>query len=289
VHLTPLPEDLIQEAAKRGFKTIQGRVPAFRLVMNFKCCQYIDPFNISLGYKNPASPLMDVRVRQLLNKAINRDELNKNFFGGKGEISINQPFHPTRQGWNPEWEKRFPAEYGYDPAKAKALLAESGFGPGNPLKVNLELTPARGTTNSEDIIEAVGNYWRAIGIDVTFVVEPNAAKRDTFTDHIYLQDSGSEEWTGSYVAGGSRLSKSANMTISAADDILDQIAVTLDDKKRDELYRQMANINFDQRKHIQLLWINPEVVVNGDIVADYLFPGNITGGWTHIEYITAVR
>ena len=79
------------------------------------------------------------------------------------------------------------------------------------------------------------------------------------------------------------------MTISAADDLLEQIAVTLDDKKRDDLYRQMADINYNQFKHIQLLWINPEVAINQNIVSDYLFPGNITGSWTHIEYLKAAR
>ena len=217
------------------------------------------------------------------------DELTRKFFGGKGVVSINQPFHQTRQGWNPDWEKRYPEEYGYDPTKAKALMAEAGFGPSKPIKVNLELTPSRGTPNSEDIIEAVGNYWRTIGIDVNFVKEPDAKKRDAFTDHIYLQDSGAEEWTGSYSAGGSRLAGSTIMTISAADDLLEQIAVTLDDKKRDDLYRQMADINYNQFKHIQLLWINPEVAINQNIVSDYLFPGNITGSWTHIEYLKAAR
>ena len=112
LHVTPLPEDLMQEAGKRGYGSIQARVPAFRISFNFRCCQYIDPYNISLGVKNPASPLNDPRVRRLLNKAINRDELNRKFFGGKGVVSINQPFHQTRQGWNPDWEKQYPEEYG---------------------------------------------------------------------------------------------------------------------------------------------------------------------------------
>ena len=51
----------------------------------------------------------------------------------------------------------------------------------------------------------------------------------------------------------------------------------------------MADINYNQFKHIQLLWINPEVAINQNIVSDYLFPGNITGSWTHIEYLKAAR
>ena len=88
---------------------------------------------------------MDVRVRKALDKAINRDEMNKAFFAGKGEPMIVDHFHPSRAGWDPSWEQRFPEEYGYDPAKARALLAEAGYGPGKPLTTNILFNPSRST------------------------------------------------------------------------------------------------------------------------------------------------
>ena len=66
----------------------------------------------------PDSPLMDVRVRKALNHAVNRDEINKAFFAGKGEIMYHTQLHPSRPGWNPDWQRNFQEEYGLDAALA---------------------------------------------------------------------------------------------------------------------------------------------------------------------------
>ena len=63
--------------------------------------------------------------------------MNKAFFAGKGEVMTLNAFHPTRPGWNPDWEKRYPNEYGFDPAKARALLAEAGYTASNPLNTTM--------------------------------------------------------------------------------------------------------------------------------------------------------
>ena len=38
-----------------------------------------------------------------------------------------------------------------------------------------------------------------------------------------------------------------------------------------------------------LFWLPQEVVANSGIVGEYPFPGNVTGIWTHLEYIKAGR
>lgn len=86
----------------------------------------------SKGWLNPDSPLIDVKVRRALSKAIDRDAVNKAFFGGEGKPQFNSHFGPSRQGWDPSWERRFQEEYGYDQAAARRLLAEAGYGPSKP-------------------------------------------------------------------------------------------------------------------------------------------------------------
>ncbi len=291
VHLTPLPEDLLRQAQLKGFKVIKGPVPAFRLELSWTCCLYKDVSRPELGYVNPDTPLADIRVRKLLSKAVNRDELNKALFGGKGEIMVNNPMHPTRLGWSPDWEKRFPEEYGYDAAKARALLAEAGYTAAAPLKVNLVVTAANGVTAPGDIIEAVGNYWRAIGIQVDLVTPPNPDVLRRYDNHIRMWGTSSLLWSGSNTQGSAIVEQSrvSNINIYEADEILKEISRTFDEKKLDELWRKEGNIFFDQHKFLPLFWLPVEIVANGEIVSDYIFPGSATGNWTHLENIKAAR
>ncbi len=73
-----------------------------------------------LNYGKP--PLDNVKVRQALNYAINRDEINKIVAVGLGEPS--SAILP-KEHWacDPATANFYP----YDPAKAKALLAEAGL------------------------------------------------------------------------------------------------------------------------------------------------------------------
>ncbi len=72
---------------------------------------------ITLNTKIP--PLDDVKVRQALNMAINKDRLTR-IVNGRA-TPANQPLPPLMPGY----DKSFTG-YAYDPAKAKALLAEAG-------------------------------------------------------------------------------------------------------------------------------------------------------------------
>ena len=81
------------------------------------------------GARNPA--LKDVRVRQALNHAIDRDALNKSLLRGLAPPA-GQPASRGVNGYNPDV-----AAYPYDPAKAKALLAEAGYGDGFPMRFDV--------------------------------------------------------------------------------------------------------------------------------------------------------
>jgi ABC-type transport system substrate-binding protein len=72
-----------------------------------------------LNYGRP--PLDDVRVRQALNYAINRDEINKIAGAGLGQVS--SAILPKEHWASDPSTQNF---YTYDPEKAKKLLAEAG-------------------------------------------------------------------------------------------------------------------------------------------------------------------
>ena len=301
IHITNVPEDLLPQAIGAGMKVVQGNVPGLRTALRPRCC-FLEPATLetrgklatTTEYKYPDTPLLDVRVRKALNKAIDRDAINQAFFGGKAQIMYLNPHHPTRLGWDPSWETRFPAEYGYDPDAAKALLAEAGYSPSNPLNTNLHVINLSSYSGSEDVVEAIGGYWRDIGVQPDLVSMDRAertAKHRSFefkNDWMIYQTS--SHITLSYrVHRTSHPPRGGSMEIPEVDSLFTTIRQTLDLEEQDRLLRELGNVAFPLHMDIPLFWLTAEVVVNGDIVSDYVFPGSISGTWTHLENIRAAR
>lgn len=72
-----------------------------------------------------APALADVRVRQAINMAIDREGLVTNLLGGNGQAA-HQMFFPSTSGYDPSLD----GYYEYDIEAAKALMAEAGYADG---------------------------------------------------------------------------------------------------------------------------------------------------------------
>src|SRR5207244_1541701 len=109
----------------------------------------------------PKLPWTNVKVRQAMNKAINRKELLRALYKNRASPMYVHGFYPGLEGWDPSWEKRFPEMYGYDPAAAKRLLAEAGYP--NGFKAKAWLYPFAGGPELIALMEAVAAQLRKIG------------------------------------------------------------------------------------------------------------------------------
>jgi peptide/nickel transport system substrate-binding protein len=107
--------------------------------------------------QNPTSPLKDVRVRQALNYAVNKQAIASVILGGAVQ-PIAQLALPGVAGFDPAL-----APYSHDPAKAKALLAEAGYGDALALVMRVAATG----TDDLTYLQQVALDLRAVGIDVT--------------------------------------------------------------------------------------------------------------------------
>lgn len=113
------------------------------------------------GALSPA--LADVRVRQAINYAFDRDALLQEIGGGFGETT-SQVFGPDSTAFLPELE----GYYTYDPDKARELLADAGYADG--LTIELPVF----TPGGETIMTFVTQQLADIGITVTQTSVPGA-------------------------------------------------------------------------------------------------------------------
>jgi peptide/nickel transport system substrate-binding protein len=100
--------------------------------------------------------LGDVRVRQAINYALDRETILKTYYNGLGQVST-QTFNPASDAWVDELNKEYP----YDPKKAKQLLAAAGYADGFTMPVGYSegfMTP---------LVPIVSQYLSEVGITVT--------------------------------------------------------------------------------------------------------------------------
>jgi peptide/nickel transport system substrate-binding protein len=292
-HLTALPTDLQNQSEKQGMKVVTGSAAGPRIFLNLSCCFMQDPATLS-GLVFPDSPLLDVKVRKALQKAINLDELNKAFFAGKGQPMIQTHMHPNSPGWNPEWVSKFQDEYGYDPAAAKALLQEAGYTATKPLQTNLHLVNLPQFPGTLDVVEAIGGYWRNVGVQLEMPQMDQGEltlrqRQMAFKNDFFISGTSSVEFIGTSAYWTSVLPRNSGYEDPTLDGLFLKIRSETDEAKRTELWRQLGDYAFVTHPSINLFWLPAEGLVNPQIVGEYVFPGSITGTWTHVEYIKTAK
>lgn len=111
------------------------------------------------------SPLNNIKVREALSLAINRQEIID--FVMEGYATIPMPFASFRNTFDLDlerWEKFSREALRYDPVKAKQLLTEAGYPQG--FRVTFYTTNFPGTPFMNKISTAVTGYWEKAGVKV---------------------------------------------------------------------------------------------------------------------------
>ena len=83
-HIATIPDDLMAQAERGGMKVARGTVPGTRAWGVWICCTRPEDGSY---YLDNSSPLLNVKVRQALNKAIDRTALQKAFFPSDSHVS----------------------------------------------------------------------------------------------------------------------------------------------------------------------------------------------------------
>lgn len=120
-----------------------------------------------VSFNYTSEKLNDKRVRQALNYATNREDINQAVFGGLGTLCPSVVW-PTAEYFNPDQKS-----YDYDPDKAKELLAEAGA-------ENLDLKLIISTGDASSLMEAtiLKDQWSKVGVNLNIEQMDSSARRD---------------------------------------------------------------------------------------------------------------
>lgn len=132
------------ERLKGGGKTSAGWVPSSRSMV------------VRMNTAKP--PFSDnVKLRQAVNYAIDKQAIVDGLLGGHGAVSNCQIMTPAYFGYNADLKP-----YPYDPAKAKQLIAESGLASGTQIELQV---PMGRYFMASDISQVVAAQLQEVGLN----------------------------------------------------------------------------------------------------------------------------
>lgn len=156
-----------QDAAQKGtFKVVQ-------IVNNAPETSVVD-FNLT------RAPLNDIKVRQALFHAIDRERIVQDVYQGLGQTAKNAI--PTQFKDLHDPSVNYDTLYPYDPEKAGKLLDEAGYPLKDGKRFSLELTVIS-IAPYDAVAKVVQSQWSAIGIDVTL----SALDMQIWTNKVYTE------------------------------------------------------------------------------------------------------
>jgi len=220
----------------------------------------------------------DVRVRQAVNYAINKESIVNNLYKGTAVVASN-PIPPTLWGFNDAVQA-----YPYDPAKAKELLKAAGYP--NGFKTKLWAMPVSRPYmfDPKAIATAIQADLKNVGIDAEIV---------TYDWSTYLQKTEAGEhpmallgWTADYADPDDFLYvllDSDNATVGSAGNIAFyrnatvhklniEAQQTTDLATRISLYKQVQQIVHDDAPWVPLAYAKQTLVFASNVKGFVLYP-----------------
>ncbi len=289
VQIAEVNRDLHSQAKDGGMIIVESELPSIQVA--FVMGGIYSPLS---PFHDPTDPHLDVRVREAINRAINREEINETLFSGFGSPHPVWGFHPSLPGWNDRWSREFDEKYGFDPDRARELIKESGH-EDYPLK--LIITQLSGVPEMIPMAEAAFTYLSDIGIDV----EAEEMEWARFRADFYRP--GNTHGTIAPIRGTLRpaevtlrfynVSGPEGFQRIVPDPQLDTLyaeAITaVNPEVKSNALRAAGDLKFDLYAEVPIVWLPSQIAINPEEVGEFIWPGNINTAITHMEYITTAQ
>jgi peptide/nickel transport system substrate-binding protein len=224
-------------------------LPGQRLIyLGPDASRLVTPFvTDTAGQKLEVNPLRDPRVRRALSLAINREGLKDRIMDGYA-APTGQLMPEGLSGYEPA----IPVDP-YDPEHARKLLADAGYPSGFGLTLH---GPNNRYMNDAKLVEAIAQMWTRIGVKTEVDVMPAATffsrvQRAEFSMRLagWASDTGEASSNLTELVASSnpdkgrdavyRPDKYANPKV---DTIIEQALATIDQDKRESLYREAERL-----------------------------------------------
>ena len=292
IHLTELTRDLADAAVSdHGMKVIQSNFPGNQLNGIFQGLHPAEERNFDPPYQDPTLPYIDVRVREAMNRAIDKETIKNTLFSGRVTTSPQIGFYESLPGWDERWLEEYDEHYGYDPERARELLAEAGYADG--FEVRGILMNVFGFPESADFMQALEVYFRDVGIELEL-------EEWEFSNYFSSWTNKEPESFGIWISPPSFKTVYAQLSLfnrsSGAihfyetpklDELFDELSSAVDLDERDRIQREMGNILYDEYAYMPFFYIFIEFVANPNIIDNWEFPGSDGANYGHFDLITA--
>jgi peptide/nickel transport system substrate-binding protein len=287
-HIADLPRELQGDAINNGMEILASGNPAMQVtvMLNGLYLQSGDPA------ARPDLPWADVRIREAMNRALNREELIDVLYDGRAEPLVRYGMDPRHEGFVPELVERFEQDYGYDPERAQSLLEEANYPDAFPEPViPIVSTFVAGNPEFPVLAELLQVYFEEIGLQTEIVEMDWAALsalgrgRQSYVVHgirnapirptqVHL--------VNSYTSGGSTYHGFEDDTIQGH---IDRLVATIDPDERDKIAAEAFTYLYEQYSDLPLVALAAEVAVNPEVVAGWTYPGATSSGLSHWHLI----
>jgi peptide/nickel transport system substrate-binding protein len=290
--ISAVPREIQADAVAQGEKVISSGVAAMQTAFLFNGLYMLsdDP-----AYRSDLS-WADIRVRQAINHAIDRQAMIDVLYDGRAEILPRFGMDPRHEGYVPELAERFEEMYGYDPERAKELLAEAGYPDAFPDPViPIVSAPLTGNPEFPAMAELLQTFLYDVGLQTelremdyamlqvmgrareAYVLSPirNAPIRPTESALLNF-----------YSLDGTVFGGYEDDTIER---LTGELARTIDPGERDRLACEAFTHLFEQYSEIPIASVYADVTVDPTIVEDWTFPGVTTNGVSHWHLIKAAE
>ncbi len=294
IHITNVPFEQEPTALADGMKIVTGKVNTMRTYFGMQGAYLNDPSDPNSGYKFPDTPLLNKNVRGALNRAIDRDALNEAFFFNLGQKMHAIHVAETHGAYSERWKNEFEDRYGYNPTAARTMLREAGYDSNNPVETNLFVLGVTQYSGSEDVIESVAQMWSDVGVKVNLLTWDNAQRSARsraleLNNHITLSVLIAPPILALRLNHHTSPPRGGGVEDWVVEEVFEKARRSLDLNVQNQWMQEATNRIYDEYMSIPLFWVPVHATVDPEVVEDWVFPGTVSGTWTHFWNIRGTR
>ena len=289
-HIAEVDRDLHEKMEEKGKEILNSHLSSmqFSFIMggNYRS-------DLADRY-DPNVPVTNIKVREAINRAVNRQEILDTLFRGNGELQSVWAYHPALPGYDASWSDQFEDKYGYDPERAKELLAEAGYPDGFTIQLKIPQLP--GLPEMIPASEALIVYLNDIGIKVEAEEMEWAKVRSNYrakTTHNWIYPIRGTFRPAQVTLRFYNISVLEGFISSYENKLIDEkyeiFNNSVDAVERDQLLREIGQIKFDNYAEVPIAWLPAQLVSDPEVVKEFNWPGNINASFSHIEYVVPAQ